>query len=368
MEESKNPKLQKRGYRGKDKFRRISMDEVVKEYCGNDILEKLVENCEKLPSKIGGKKFLKRNKALIATLFLTGGRVSEVLMLKKENFDFDNEEAKRNNAFLVRDMEVLKGVAKGKPIRITRTFPIWNDDPLVEYLIEWLDEIDGYLFLTERKSTMAPSTAFVIVREAGKLLERTLHINTMWFRKQREYYLVKEKGFTAYNLQAYFRFKNTPKIGTIRKDWQNLLAIARPLKQERVYDKAPYDALRDIQKLLKSAKKEVRIIDPYVDDSIFEMYLDYIYPKAKIKLITENMYKKFKAVAKRFKIQKPFFEVRSVTGIHDRFLIIDNRVWVTGQSLKDAGMKPFYLIELTDTRIILNLFQKLWNKAKKEFS
>lgn len=367
-ENAMKPKKPKEGYWSKHKFTRINMSKVVKGYCGNDVLEQLVENCERLPvEKTGRNTFLHRNKALIATLFLTGGRVNEVLLLKKENFDFDTEEATINNAFLVRDMEVLKGVVRGKTIRLTRTFPIWNDDPLVEYLKEWLSQVDDYLFPATGAPTLGPTAVYKIVRESGKLLDRPFHVNTIWFRKQRQYYLIKERGFTAYNLLAYFKLKKIPEIASLRKDWQNLLSVARPIRYEKVYEKSPYDALRDIQKLLKSAKTEVGIIDPYVDDSLFDLYLDYINPNARIRIITENMYKQFKEVAKRFKIQKPSFEVRSVANVHDRYLVIDDRVWVVGSSLNTAGLKPLYLIELNDSKRVVDFFERLWNKGKKEF-
>ena len=79
------------------------------------------------------------------------------------------------------------------------------------------------------------------------------------------------------------------------------------------------------------------------------------------------MFKNFKEIAKRFKIQRSNFEVRSIEAIHDRYLIIDERVLVIGSSLNQAGMKPFYIIELIDKKRILDMFQKLWHKAKKEF-
>jgi hypothetical protein len=120
--------------------------------------------------------------------------------------------------------------------------------------------------------------------------------------------------------------------------------------------------------MLISARKKVDIIDPFVDDSIFELYLDDVHPNASIKLLTTHMYGKFREVAKRFKIQKPNFEIRTSNEVHDRYLIIDGRVWVIGQSLKDAGMKPSYIVELVDKDRILGLFQKLWNRAKKELS
>ena len=147
----------------------------------------------------------------MATLFLTGGRSKEVIMLKKDNFDFNEEEAIKSNAFLVRKMDVLKRTRKGKPIGTTRTFPIWNDDPLVKYLKNWLDKTEGHLFTT-KNGIMERGNAFKVVREAGKLLDRPLHINTMWFRKQRQYYLIQVKGFSVYDVQTCLKLRIVPKI------------------------------------------------------------------------------------------------------------------------------------------------------------
>jgi hypothetical protein len=363
----KSPNKKRKYYWDDHEYHKISMDEVVKDYCGDRTLLELVKKCDEVFSKTKKFDFRKRNKALVAALFLTGGRNNEVLLLETDNFNFSNQEATESNAFLVKNMRVLKRTRSRKSIFVSRTFPIWYDDPLVDYLIEWIKEIDGYLFSNgPTGELMTESRPFQIVRELGKHLARPLHINPSWFRKQRQYYLIKKKGFSPYDLQAYFKLKYPPHIFRAKEDWQNLLAITRPFREEKLYETAPYDALRDLQKLFLLARKEIDIIDPYVDDSLFNLYLEDIDPSVKIKLITKNMYKKFKDVAKRFKIQRPNFEVRSIEDIHDRYLIVDNKVWIIGSSLNKAGMKPFYIIELNDKKRILALFQKLWNNAKIE--
>ena len=370
-EKSKKPKLPKKSYWKNHEFHRPKMGEIVTEYCGDKFLEDLVEKCG-AEYRSNQDYLRRRDKALVAALFLTGGRVREVLSLKKNNFDFDNEEAKRDNAFLVRNMIVLKrSTGGGKRKRVTRTFPIWRNDPLVKHLLAWLREIDGYLFLSKEKKIrpMGRTRAHQIVSILGESLDIPVHhINPQWFRVQREHYLIKEKGFSTYDVQVYIKLSRPLLIARHRKDWQNLLAVARPPKKEKIYDKTPYDAYKDINSIIISARKEVNIIDPFVDDSIFELYLDGIHPNAKVKLITKNMYRKFREVAKRFKIQNPNFEVRISNEAHDRYLIIDGKVWVIGQSLKDAGMKPLYIVELVDKDRVLVLFQKLWNRAKKELS
>ena len=231
--EKERLKKEKIGYWKNHQLVKPSMIKNVTHYCGTKFLEELIQKCDITPYVNDQYYLRKRDKALISTLFLTGGRISEILMLKKENFDFDNEEANRNNAFIVRDMGLLKHrIGTGKPRRVTRTFPIWNDDPLVQYLVEWLGEVKEYLFHLKgyTKDYMKRGRAWQIISNLGKSMDIPIHINPSWFRIQREYQLVKERGFSPYDVQAYFKLRHPPKIFRQREDWQNLLAVSRPVK------------------------------------------------------------------------------------------------------------------------------------------
>ena len=123
--------------------------------------------------------------------------------------------------------------------------------------------------------------------------------------------------------------------------------------------------LRDIQKLFKSARKQVSIVDAHVDDTIFELYLKYVHPNTKIKLLTETMHGLFRTVAERFKVQKQNFEVKKVRNIHDRYLIIDGKIWAIGSSLNYAGTRPLYLIELSERKRVLNMFENFWKTGEQ---
>jgi hypothetical protein len=126
-------------------------------------------------------------------------------------------------------MKLMKHhMGTGKPKHAIRTFTIWNDDPLVQYLYEWLPEIDDDLFDISRQR------AWQIVEDVGKRLERPIHINPSWFREQREHYLMEKKGFSPYLVQAYFKLRHPPKILTHGKDWQNMLAVARRFEKETI--------------------------------------------------------------------------------------------------------------------------------------
>jgi hypothetical protein len=127
----------------------------------------------------------------------------------------------------------------------------------------------------------------------------------------------------------------------------------------------PFDAYRLLIDIFKTARNEIAIIDPYVDDSLFTLYFNELPREVTFRLLTKNMYDKFELVAKKYKKQYVNFEVRKFDKIHDRYLVIDSRGWIIGQSLKDAGDKPLSVVELEDVEQIKEAFSSLWLKGKK---
>jgi hypothetical protein len=127
----------------------------------------------------------------------------------------------------------------------------------------------------------------------------------------------------------------------------------------------PYDAFKIIEKILLSAKNKLHIIDPYVDESLFELYLCEVSPQVDIKILTKKMSGKFKAVAEKFKNQRLNFEVRISSDIHDRYILVDDRAWMFGQSIKDAGNKTLGIVEYENPNPIEEAFTVLWSKSKK---
>ena len=56
-------------------------------------------------------------------------------------------------------------------------------------------------------------------------------------------------------------------------------------------------------------------------------------------------------------------QLRTTKAIHDRAIFADDRVWLVGQSLKDAAKQtPTYLIE-HDGVLMSPLYEDIWNQA-----
>jgi hypothetical protein len=54
---------------------------------------------------------------------------------------------------------------------------------------------------------------------------------------------------------------------------------------------------------------------------------------------------------------------RSSNAIHDRVIFADDRVWLTGQSIKDAAKKkPTYIVE-HDEKLQRAIYEPIWTAA-----
>ena len=110
--------------------------------------------------------------------------------------------------------------------------------------------------------------------------------------------------------------------------------------QNIFYDGQIYDAYSFINDLLKLAKKEVILIDNYIDDTVFTLFSKY--PNIRIKIYTANISKQLKLDYQKYQTQYQNIELKEFKNSHDRFLIIDKKeIYHLGASLKDLGKKWF---------------------------
>ena len=102
-----------------------------------------------------------------------------------------------------------------------------------------------------------------------------------------------------------------------------------------------FDAYAKFESFLTAAKKEIILIDNYVDLSILQRLAKKkkgvnvtIYTDPKTKLTAQDI--------QAFNNQYPTLTVNHTTKTHDRFLIIDKTtIYHIGASLKDLGKKCF---------------------------
>ena len=106
------------------------------------------------------------------------------------------------------------------------------------------------------------------------------------------------------------------------------------------YDGQIFDAYEFASKLIKSAKNEIVLIDNYVDETVLTM-LDKRDPSVKATIYTKQVSAQFQLDINRHNAQYPPIDIQAFNKAHDRFLIIDDKVYHIGASLKDLGKKWF---------------------------
>lgn len=120
-----------------------------------------------------------------------------------------------------------------------------------------------------------------------------------------------------------------------------------PPKEGIFYDGQIFDAYEFVSRLVKSARKNIVLIDNYVDESVL-ILMDKRSPSVKAALYTNKITDKFKLDIEKHNAQYPPVEIHIFNKAHDRFLIIDDKIYHIGASLKDLGKKWFAFSLLQD--------------------
>ena len=129
--------------------------------------------------------------------------------------------------------------------------------------------------------------------------------------------------------------------------------------QKIFFDGQIYDAFSLITSIIQKSKKEIILIDGYVDISTLNILAKkssgvdvtiYTYRNTPLSTTDINI----------FNAQYPSLTVKTTQAFHDRFIILDGQtVYHVGASIKDAGKKCFGISLLTDSRMVSDLLDRL---------
>ena len=106
------------------------------------------------------------------------------------------------------------------------------------------------------------------------------------------------------------------------------------------YNGQIYDAYSYVNDLIKTAKKEIILIDNYIDDTVLTLFSKI--PNIKAVIYTNTISRQLQLDFEKYSKQYKNVEIKIFKNSHDRFLILDNQeVYHIGASLKDLGKKWF---------------------------
>ncbi len=114
------------------------------------------------------------------------------------------------------------------------------------------------------------------------------------------------------------------------------------------YDGQIFDAYVQIAGLIKQAKHSIVLIDNYIDETTLTM-LSKRDANVSATIYTRQLSHQQQLDIQRHNQQYPPIAVNYCQRNHDRFLIIDDVVYLFGASLKDAGKKLFAYIKMQET-------------------
>lgn len=128
------------------------------------------------------------------------------------------------------------------------------------------------------------------------------------------------------------------KIKNLNEQVDFFVKTSLPPAEKVFFDGQLFDAHILISTLIESAENRIVLIDNYIDESVL-MLLSKRKANVSAKVYTMQISRTFRQDIQSYNSQYPPIEVRQYTKAHDRFLIIDDKVYHVGASVKDLGKK-----------------------------
>ncbi len=159
------------------------------------------------------------------------------------------------------------------------------------------------------------------------------------------------RHFFASNAQIFQRLSNIEyhQIETDKRIDEVFKKIdaQTPPQQGIFFDGQVFDAYCFVSNLIKKAKQSIVLIDNYVDDSVLSV-LDKRKNSVTAIIYTQKISPQLQLDINKHNSQYPIIEVFQFNKAHDRFLLIDEKVYHIGASIKDLGKKWFAFTLMRD--------------------
>ena len=141
------------------------------------------------------------------------------------------------------------------------------------------------------------------------------------------------------------------RMTNVENQIESFVHAALPPKEGIFADGQIYDAYEFIERLIKSAKKSILLIDNYVDESALTM-LSGKNKGVQVDIYTKELSNALLLAQDKFNSQYGNLSLHQTNRVHDRFMIIDNQtIYLIGASLKDAGKRLFAFTKMSATHI-----------------
>lgn len=181
------------------------------------------------------------------------------------------------------------------------------------------------------------------------------------FVKLRQFMMKNSYMFQRMDILEMRLAETESKVGSIMKMIDNDKRIPQ---QGIFFDGQIYDAYSFVAELIRKATKRIVMIDNYIDETVLTL-LDKRSKGVEAVIYTGKVSRQLQLDIDKHNAQYPPVEVRTFSKAHDRFLIIDDEVYLIGASIKDLGMKwfGFTLMENTRAEDLIGRLQEPFNRC-----
>ena len=139
-------------------------------------------------------------------------------------------------------------------------------------------------------------------------------------------------------------------VADLRQKVDFFVRTSLPPVEGIFFDGQIFDAYTQIVRLIKQARKNIVLVDNYIDETTLTM-LSRRDTGVSATIYTRPLNTQQQLDVQRHNLQYSPITINICQHNHDRFLIIDDDVYLFGASLKDAGKRLFSYIKMQETNV-----------------
>ncbi len=237
--------------------------------------------------------------------------------------------------------------------RNTERFP---EEFMFQMTYEELENWKSHIATSNKETMGLRKLPFVFTEQGVSMLSAVLNSKTA---VKTSTHIIKSfvnmRNFLQSNASVFARLDTIEKrqisyeIGNDIKVDAILYAIEEkgtPKKQHIFYDGQVFDAYLLVSDIIKSAKKSIKLIDNYIDESTLVLFTKRD-KTVDMKIYSKIILKQLRLDLDKHNTQYQKIEIIKFDLSHDRFLIVDDKeVYHFGASLKDLGKKWFVVSKM----------------------
>ena len=140
-------------------------------------------------------------------------------------------------------------------------------------------------------------------------------------------------------------------ISDINQRIDKIVQTALPPKAGLFFNGETFDAYVFVADLVRSAEKDIRLVDNYLDESVL-LLLGKRQAEVGATIYTERITNQIQTDISKYNTQYPPVTIKEMGKVHDRFLIIDQQHFYNfGASFKDLGKRLFVVSKMEEPAV-----------------